>query len=48
MGCETFWPITKSDHVNHNHIIMPPTSKKLEGDIASGAFDRPFFTLFDA
>ena len=27
---------------------MPPTSKKLEGHIASGLFVRPFVTLFDA
>ena len=34
------------------HFIMPPTSKKLEGHIASGLFVRPsvrpFVTLFDA
>ena len=29
-------------------IIMPPTSKKLEGNIASGLFVRPSVTLFDA
>ena len=33
-------------------LIMPPTSKKLEGHIASGLFVRlsirPFITLFDA
>ena len=29
-------------------IIMPPTSKKLEGNIASGLFIRPSVTLFDA
>ena len=27
---------------------MPPTSKKLEGHIASGLFVRPFVTRFDA
>ena len=27
---------------------MPPTSKKLEGNIASGLFVRPSVTLFDA
>ena len=29
-------------------IIMPPTSKKLEENIASGLFVRPSVTLFDA
>ena len=29
-------------------LIMPPTSKKLEGHIASGLFVRPFVTRFDA
>ena len=33
-------------------LVMPPTSKKLEGHIASGLFVcpsvRPFVTLFDA
>ena len=29
-------------------IFMPPTSKKLEGHIASAAFVRPFVTLIDA
>ena len=33
-------------------LVMPPTSKKLEGHIASGAFVHPsvhlFVTLFDA
>ena len=36
----------------HNIFFMPPTSKKLEGHIASGLFVRPyvhlFVTLFDA
>ena len=29
-------------------LVMPPTSEKLEGHIASRAFARPFVTLFDA
>ena len=32
----------------HRPIFMPPTSKNLMGHIASGAFVRPFFTLFYA
>ena len=42
--------------ISHEVIFMPPTSKKLEGHIASGLFVRPsvipsvrpFVTLFDA
>ena len=33
---------------DNSGIIMPPTSKKLEGHIASWSFICPFVTLFDA
>ena len=55
--CDTCDVSTLVGMTMHNIcIIMPPTSKKLEGHIASGLFVRlsvrpsfrPFVTLFDA
>ena len=38
----------KSSRFQIDYIFMPPTSKKLEGHIASGAFVLPVIVLFDA
>ena len=48
---ELFWEACENGLLK-NPLFMPPTSKKLEGHIASGLFVRPsvrqFVTLFDA
>ena len=41
-------PVAAPLTVIADFLIMPPTSKKLEGHIASGVFVRLFVTLFDA